>query len=167
MLPIVYWIDAPDVGRLAVVTRPDPAYGLEQQMQTLRESGIDTLVSLLAPDEAAMMGLADEQAAAIAAGMAFDTLPTTDFAVPPSFAVAGRVIGRAAADLRAGLSVGAHCFAGRGRSPLFIAALMVHEGYAASDAIDAVSMARGRRVPETAAQHKWIADYADWCRTSR
>jgi protein-tyrosine phosphatase len=166
MLPIVYWIDAPDVGRMAVVTRPEPTYGLEQQMQSLRESGIDTLVSLLAPDEAAMMGLAEEEAAAIAAGMAFDTLPTTDFSVPPSFAVAGRVIGRAAADLRAGRSVGAHCFAGRGRSPLFIAALMVHEGYAARDAIDAVSAARGRRVPETAAQHRWVADYADWCRAN-
>jgi protein-tyrosine phosphatase len=166
MLPIVYWIDAPDVGRLAVVTRPDPAYGLPQQLRSLREAGIDTLVSLLAPDEADVMGLAEEEAAAIAAGMAFDALPTTDFAVPPSFAVAGRVIGRAAADLRAGRSVAAHCYAGRGRSPLFIAALMVHEGYAPGDAIVAVSAARGRRVPETAAQQKWVADYADWCRAN-
>jgi protein-tyrosine phosphatase len=166
MVPSVFWIDAPDVGRLAVVTRPDPAYGLPQQMRSLRDAGIDTLVSLLAPDEAAAMGLAGEEAAALAAGMAFDTLPTTDFAVPPSFAVAAAVIGRAAADLRAGRSVGAHCYAGRGRSPLFIAALMVHEGYAAGDAIEAVSAARGRRVPETAAQHQWIADYADWCRAN-
>lgn len=166
MVPSVFWIDAPDVGRLAVVSRPDPAYGLPQQMLALRDAGIDTLVSLLAPDEAAVMGLAEEEAAAIAAGMVFDTLPTTDFAVPPSFSVAAEVIGRAAADLRAGRSVGAHCYAGRGRSPLFIAALMVHEGYSAGDAIDAVSAARGRRVPETAAQHKWIADYADWCRGS-
>jgi protein-tyrosine phosphatase len=97
--------------------------------------------------------------------MAFDTLPTSDFAIPPSFTAAARVIGRAAADLRAGRGVGAHCFAGRGRSPLFIAALMVHEGYAAGDAIDAVSAARGRRVPETAAQQRWVADYADWCRS--
>ena len=165
MVPSVFWIDAPDVGRLAVVTRPDPAYGLAQQMQALREAGIDTLVSLLSPDEAAVMGLAEAETAAIAAGMAFDTLPTMDFAVPPSFAVAAAVIGRAAADLRAGRSVGAHCYAGRGRSPLFIAALLVHEGYSASDAIDAVSAARGRRVPETAAQHQWVADYADWCRS--
>jgi len=166
MSPKVFWIDAPDVGRLAVVSRPDPALGLPQQMQALRDAGIDTLVSLLAPNEAAAMGLADEGAAAIAAGMAFDTLPTSDFAIPPSFTTAALVIGRAAGDLRAGRSVGAHCFAGRGRSPLFIAALMVHEGYAASDAIDAVSAARGRRVPETAAQRRWVADYADWCRAN-
>ena len=135
-------------------------------MQSLRDSGIDTLVSLLAPDEAFAMGLANEETAALAAGMAFDALPIADFAVPPSFAVAAHVIGRAAADLRAGRSVGAHCFAGRGRSPLFIAALMVHEGCTADDAIHAVSAARGRRVPETAAQHQWIADYADWCRAN-
>ena len=53
--------------------------------RSLREAGIDTLVSMLAPDEAFAMGLADEEAAALAAGMAFDALPTTDFAVPPSF----------------------------------------------------------------------------------
>ena len=39
MLPNVFWIDAPDVGRLAVVSRPDPAFGLPQQMQALREAG--------------------------------------------------------------------------------------------------------------------------------
>ena len=94
MLPNVFWIDAPDVGRLAVVSRPDPACGLPEQMQALRDAGIDTLVSLLAPDEAAMIGLAEEAAVATAAGLVFDTLPTTDFAVPPSFAVAARVIGR-------------------------------------------------------------------------
>jgi hypothetical protein len=166
MVPNVFWIDAPQVGRLAVVTRPNPAFGLLDQMRALREAGIDTLVSMLAPDEAFAMGLADEEAVARAAGMAFDALPTTDFAVPPSIPVAANVIGRAAADLRAGRSVGAHCFAGRGRSPLFIAALMVHEGYTASDAILAVSAARGRRVPETAAQHQWVADYAEWCRAN-
>jgi protein-tyrosine phosphatase len=166
MSPKVFWIDAPDVGRLAVVSRPDPALGLPQQMQALRDAGIDTLVSLLAPDEAAAMGLAGEGEAATAAGIVFDALPTADFAIPPSFKAAARVIGRAAGDLRAGRSVGAHCFAGRGRSPLFIAALMVHEGYTASDAIDAVSAARGRRVPETAAQHQWVADYAEWCRAN-
>ncbi|MEO8651485.1 MAG: hypothetical protein ABI391_04220 [Hyphomicrobiaceae bacterium] len=154
------------MGRLAIVSRPDPLLGLPRQMQSLRDAGIDTLVSMLAPDEAAAMGLADEGVAAIAAGMAFDMLPTTDFAVPPSFAVATQVIGRAAGDLRAGRSVGAHCFAGRGRSPLFIAALMVHEGCAPGDAIDAVSAARGRRVPETAEQQQWVADYADWCRAN-
>jgi protein-tyrosine phosphatase len=162
----VFWVDAPDVGRLAVVSRPEPVLGLPRQMQSLRQAGIDTLVSMLAPDEAAALGLADEEAAAIAAGLAFDTLPTTDFAVPPSLTVAATVIGRAAADLRAGRSVAAHCYAGRGRSPLFIAALMVHEGYSAADAIAAVSAARGRRVPETPAQHKWVADYADWCRSN-
>jgi hypothetical protein len=166
MVPNVFWIEAPEVGRLAVVSRPDPAYGLSDQMRSLREAGIDTLVSMLAPDEAFAMGLADEEAAALAAGLAFDALPTTDFAVPPSLEIAALVIGRAAADLRAGRTVGAHCFAGRGRSPLFIAALMVHEGYTAGDAIDAVSRARGRRVPETTAQHQWVADYADWCRAN-
>lgn len=167
MQPRIYWVDAPDVGRLAVVSRPDPAYGLAQQMRALRDAGITTLVSLLAPHEAARAGLGDEASAARAAGLTFDTLPTSDFAVPPSFPEAAQVIERVTKNLSAGHGVGAHCFAGRGRSPLFIAAVLVHQGYASDTAIAAVSSARGYRIPETAAQHRWIADFTDWCRSER
>ncbi len=167
MRPHIYWIDAPRVGRLAVVSRPDPTYGLVEQMRALREDGLDTLVSLLAATEAAAVGLADEAIAARSAGLAFDTLPTTDFAVPPSFSEAAEVIGRVAGDLGAGRAVGAHCYAGRGRSPLFIAAVLVHRGYQPDHAIEAVSAGRGRSIPETAAQRRWIADFAVWLRDTQ
>lgn len=165
--PKIYWVDAPDVGRLAVVSRPEAALGLPRQMQALREAGIDTLISLLAPQEAARAGLGQEAEAARAAGLTFDTLPTSDFAVPASFPAAAQVIERVVDDLRAGLGVGAHCFAGRGRSPLFIAAVLVHHGYPPQDAVNVVSAARGHRIPETAAQHAWIAEFAGWCRDGR
>lgn len=166
MQPRVFWVDAPDVGRLAVVSRPDAAL-LPEQMAALRAAGIGTLVSLLSPYEAAGIGLDGEADAARAAGIAFDTLPTSDFAVPPSFAAAGEVIGRIVSDLSAGRGVGAHCYAGRGRSPLFIASVLVHQGYAADRAIQAVSAARGFPIPETTAQRRWIADFAQWCRDER
>lgn len=160
----VFWVQAPEIGRLAVVSRPDPVLGLPQQMRALREAGIDTLVSMLDPHEAAQVGLADEADVASAAGLAFHTLPTGDFGVPASFEIAGPVIESAAADLRAGRGVGVHCFAGRGRSPMFAAAVLVHHGYAPDDAVATVSAARGMRTPETPAQRRWIADYATWCR---
>ena len=52
MQPTVYWVRDLARGRLAVVTRPDPAYGLPQQMKSLRDDGLDVLVSMLQPDEA-------------------------------------------------------------------------------------------------------------------
>jgi hypothetical protein len=165
--PTVYWVDAPDIGRLAVVGRPDGGHDLLGQLQALREAGIDTLVSLLVPREAANIGLADEAGAAQAAGITFHTMPTGDFGVPASFADVSEVIDRVAADLRAGRGVGAHCFAGRGRSPMFVAAVLVHHGYTPDNAISAVSTARGRRIPETDAQRRWIAEYADWRRATR
>ena len=165
--PKVYWVDAPDVGRLAVVSRPEAALGLEQQMLALREAGIDTLVSLLTPHEAHRVGLGNEAGAAADAGLAFHALPTGDFGVPSSFAVVGEVAERISEALSSGRGVGAHCFAGRGRSPLFIATVLVHNGYAPAVAIDAVSQARGRRIPETTAQQRWISDYADWRRNGR
>ena len=165
--PVVYWIDAPDVGRLAVVSRPDADHSLPQQLRALRNAGIDTLVSLLTPHEAMRVGLGEESGAARAAGLAFDALPTGDFGVPAAFSTANVVIERVAEDLRAGRGVGAHCFAGRGRSPMFVAAVLVRHGYAPDTAIVAVSDARGRRIPETDAQRRWISDYADWCRIAR
>jgi predicted protein tyrosine phosphatase len=164
MRPSVYWINAPDVGRLAVVSRPDPAYGLPQQMKALREAGIDTLVSMLDPDEAALVGLAGEAAAAAAASLTFHNLPTGDFGVPPSFEATELIIAQVIQDLSGDRAVGVHCYAGRGRSPLFAAAVLARAGWAPEAAIEAVSAARGRRTPETDAQRQWIIDFARWYR---
>ncbi len=167
MRPSVFWIDASDVGRLAVVSRPDPVYGLPQQMQALREAGIDTLVSMLDPDEAAQVGLAGEAAAAAAASLEFHNVPTGDFGVPSSFEGTEIVVARVIEDLKSDRGVGVHCYAGRGRSPMFAAAVLTYAGWEPDAAIDAVSTARGRRTPETDAQRRWIVDFAEWCRTSR
>ncbi|MFN3743378.1 MAG: hypothetical protein ACK4TL_01605 [Hyphomicrobiaceae bacterium] len=166
MLPTVYWVRALDHGGLAVVTRPDPAHGLRQQMQALRAAGLDALVSLLQRDEAVRLGLAGEASIAESAGLAFHNLPTDDFGVPPSLETAGALIRTIAAEIEAGRAVGVHCFAGRGRSPLFAASVLVDLGSDPQAAIDAVSEARGRRIPETDAQRQWIFDFAAWRRGS-
>jgi protein-tyrosine phosphatase len=164
MLPTVYWVRALERGGLAVVTRPDPAYGLSQQMQALRAAGLDVLVSMLQLDEAIRLGLAWEGNVAEGAGLAFHNLPTDDFGVPQSFETASALIGTIAAEVEAGRAVGVHCFAGRGRSPLFAASVLVHFGIEPDAAIEAVSEARGRRIPETDAQRQWIFDFATWRR---
>jgi protein-tyrosine phosphatase len=164
MLPTVYWVRALDYGGLAVVTRPDPAYGLARQMEALRAAGLDLLVSMLQFDEAARLGLAGEGNTAESAGLSFHNLPTDDFGVPRSFETAGALIRTIAAEIEAGRAVGVHCFAGRGRSPLFAASVLVHLGTDPQAAIKAVSRARGRRIPETDAQRQWIFDFAIWCR---
>jgi protein-tyrosine phosphatase len=164
MLPTVYWVRDLERGRLAVVSRPDPAYGLPQQLQALRADGIDVLVSMLQADEAIRLGLAWEANVAEEVGLAFHNLPTDDFGVPHSFEAAGALIETLATEVRAGRAVGVHCFAGRGRSPLFTAGVLVGLGIEPGAAIEAISEARGRRIPETGAQRQWVFDFAAWRR---
>lgn len=166
MQPTVYWVRDLARGRLAVVTRPDPAYGLPQQMKSLREDGLDVLVSMLQAGETIRLGLAWEASVAAEAGLSFHNLPTDDFGVPPSFEIANALIAMMAAEIAAGRAVGVHCYAGRGRSPLFAAGVLVHLGAEPETAIEAVSQARGRRVPETDAQRQWISDFAAWRRNT-
>jgi len=166
MLPTIYWVRDLERVRLAVVTRPDPAFGLHLQMQALREGGLDVLVSMLQGREAARLGLAREASVAEQVGLAFHNLPTDDFGVPASFDNAGALIGAVAADIEAGRAVGVHCYAGRGRSPLFAASVLVQLGMEPEAAIVSVSQARGRRIPETEAQRQWVIDFAAWCRGS-
>lgn len=166
MQPTVYWVRDLVRGRLAVVTRPNPAYGLPQQMRSLRDDGLDVLVSMLQSEEAIRLGLTWEANVAAEAGLVFHNLPTDDFGVPPSFEVAGALIAAVATDVAAGRAVGVHCFAGRGRSPLFAAGVLVHLGAEPEGAIEAVAQARGRRVPETDAQRQWIFDFATWRRNA-
>lgn len=164
MLPTVYWVRDLVRGRLAVVSRPDPAYGLAGQLKSLRGDGVDILVSMLQTNEAIRLGLAWEANVAAEEGLAFHNLPTDDFGVPVSFEAASAIIDTVAADVDAGRAVGVHCFAGRGRSPLFACCVLVRLGMDPEAAIEAVSTARGRRIPETEAQRQWIFDFAAWSR---
>lgn len=161
MLPRdIWWVRGLEQGRLAVVSRPSPNAGLSAHLAHLRAEGLDVLVSMLQRDEATRIGLGDEAGAAAEVGLAFHHLPTDDFGIPHAFETAGRVIAAVAADIAAGRAAGVHCFAGRGRSPLFAAAVLVKLGESPAGAIAAVSEARGRPIPETDAQRRWVFDYA-------
>ena len=58
--------------------------------------------------------------------------------------------------LEHGKNVAVHCRQGIGRSGLIAAGLLVMSGMGIEKAIDAVSAARGRSIPETSAQFEWF-----------
>jgi hypothetical protein len=60
MIPTVHWIEAPPPGRLAIVPRPRAGDWLGDEIAGWRAAGIDLVVSLLEPEEAAELGLQDE-----------------------------------------------------------------------------------------------------------
>lgn len=152
----IYWVEVPLPGRLAVVSRPRS----EAHLPVLKASGIDVLVSLLEPDEAADVGLAEEHAWCARAGMDFLHLPIADHGVPSEFRMIEDAMPQLASHLRAGRGVAAHCYAGLGRSPLLVASVLIHHGWPDGDAIEAVSAARGYAVPEMETQHRWLQKFA-------
>ena len=144
-------------GRLWIMPRPQ-SETLPQQMMACREAGMDHLVSMLEPEEAIQLGLAEEARHCAVAGMSFHTHPITDFGLPelPSFTALTRQIH---GWLAQGQGVGVHCRGGIGRSGMVTAGVLMVKGQSARDAITTVSVARGSTIPDTVEQGNFLSSF--------
>jgi protein-tyrosine phosphatase len=156
----LYWVGGPWPGKLALASRPRGADWLEDEMAGWRGAGIDTVLSLLTPQEEQELDLKREADEAKARGMKFVSLPIPDRQVPNSESEVSAVLDRLDADLSAGKNVVVHCRQGIGRTGLVAACLLVTKGLTAKAAVKAISAARGNPVPETEEQRHWIDRYA-------
>ena len=80
----LHWVDGPWPGRLAIAARPRGGDWLEDEMAHWHHSGVDTVLSLLSPDEEHTLGLGKEADTVRAQGMNFISLPIPDRQVPGS-----------------------------------------------------------------------------------
>src|ERR1700690_2461109 len=156
----LHWVDGPWPGKLALASRPRGGDWLEDEMAAWRRSGIDTVLSLLTPDEEQDLDLEQEARDVKSRGMKFVTLPIPDRQVPNSESEVSAVLDRIDAYLSAGKKVVVHCRQGVGRSGLVAACLLLAKGVSPETAIKTISAARGTPVPETAEQRRWIDHYA-------
>src|SRR5207253_1157392 len=69
----LHWVSGPWPGRLAVATRPRGGDWLEDEIASWRQAGIDTVFSLLTPEEERDLDLADEGHQVRAHGMKFES----------------------------------------------------------------------------------------------
>jgi protein-tyrosine phosphatase len=136
-------------------TMPAPDGDLDAVLADLRDRGVDTLVSLLPPDQAAALDLSDESAAAARAGLAFRSLPIPDFGVP-DHAEFAEPLRELTGELDQGRHVAIHCWGGVGRSSLLAAALLVLRRETPDAAWRRIALARGLPVPETDEQRRWV-----------
>jgi protein-tyrosine phosphatase len=155
----VFWIEGEPSTRLAVVLRPRPEDWLEDDLRLYANSGIETLVSLLEPREAELLGLSLEETLAYQVGMEFLNYPIPDVHVPGDTASFRGFVSGLADWLRAGRSVGVHCRGSIGRSTVTAACTLIHLGWKPAVAIEAIRNARGCDVPDTEEQRKWILKY--------
>lgn len=156
----LYWLEGAWSGRLAIMPRPRGGDWLEDEMRGWREAGVDVVVSLLEPEEIADFDLAAEEELAHSNRIAFRSLPIADRGVPASREAAIALVDALADELRAGKNVAIHCRQGIGRAALVAASVLVALGLEADVAVQRATTARGRTVPETPEQRRWITDFA-------
>lgn len=147
--------------RMAIVPCPPGGEQLAVWIRSLRAQGIETLVSLLRADEARVLRLEAEGRLCREAGIDYKWLPVPDHSIPESMEEFRLVVDQLQRDLRAGKAIGAHCYAGIGRSCMLLACVLCLEGLTAVDAFDRLSAARGLRVPDTWLQVQWVEHFAE------
>jgi len=160
MINGIFWVEGPWTGRLGVAARPRGGDWLQNEIGSWRRDGIDTIVSLLTPEEEKEFLLEEEISQARAQGMKFISVPVQDRQVPDSEAQIEAVVHELDGALSAGKNVLIHCRQGIGRSGLLAACLLVHHGDTPKAAVAALSKAHNAQVPETAEQRGWIDRYA-------
>ncbi|MGA3195369.1 MAG: dual specificity protein phosphatase family protein [Terriglobales bacterium] len=156
----LYWADGPWPGKLALAARPRGGDWLEDEMACWRQAGVDTVLSLLTPEEELDLGLKSEAREVKKHGMGFVSLPIQDRKVPDSQPALVAALENLGADLSAGKNVVIHCRQGIGRTGLVAACLLVTKGLSSGAAISTLSAARGLPVPETEEQRRWIDHFA-------
>ena len=154
-----FWIPTDTTGRLAILARPRGGDWLRSDAAEWKQTGLNTVVSLLGEDEEAELELSDEASECARAGLQFLAAPVMDRGIPDDPVAFGELAAELAAKVANGESVGIHCRIGIGRSPLLAIAVLITLGVPTQEAIRRASAARGRPVPETTDQLEWISRF--------
>ena len=143
-------------GTLALSPAPRGGAALAADVAELVAASVTDVVCLLPDGELARLGLTDEPDLLARNGIRVHRLPVPDFGVPVP-EVAAVLADAVAARLADGAHVVVHCRGGVGRSSTVAALVLLREGLAPDDAWRVLAQARGRRVPDTAAQERFVA----------
>ena len=156
----LHWVDGPWPGKLALAARPRGGDWLQEEIASWHGAGIDTVLSLLTPEEEQSLDLTNEASVVKARGMNFMQLPIPDREVPGSETEVSAALEKLNAKLSSGRNVIVHCRQGIGRSGLVAVCLLGTNGLDVKTAVKSISAARGVPVPETKEQRQWIDHYA-------
>ncbi len=155
----VFWIGGNPQAPLAIALCPRGGRALKDDLRAMAKSGVQTLVSMLEPEEADWLGLGEESLLAQKMGMEFLSFPIQDVSVPASVTGFREFAANVAARLHRGERVAMHCRGSIGRSPLTAACALIHLGWTAEDALAAIREARGYPIPDTKEQLQWVLRY--------
>ena len=161
MITELYWIAGTWPGRLAIMPRPRGGDWLEDEVRAWRDAGVGIVVSLLESEEVADLDLSTESELSRANGIDFVTFPIVDRSVPTARETVAELVAKLAVALKEGKNVAIHCRQGVGRAALVAVSTLIRLGVDVEPAIERVSTARGRAIPETAEQREWLLEFAN------
>jgi protein-tyrosine phosphatase len=128
---------------------------LEDEMRSLREAGVEVVVSMLEGAEAGRLGLAGEENAAAHAGISFVQFSVPDGGVPADLEAFRALLTELEKQIVAGKRIGIHCHGCVGRSPTVAVSLLIRSGVPPEEAWKQVLAARGCPVG-TDEQRDWV-----------
>ncbi len=141
--------------------RPRGGDWLEDEIQSLKRSGIEAVVSLLERQEIVELDIAEEQVLCEANGISYLSFPIPDRNVPPSKIEALNFARSLRNCLREGKSLVIHCRQGIGRSALMAACVLALGNLSVDEAFQKIEDARGCSVPDTPEQREWVVRLAE------
>jgi protein-tyrosine phosphatase len=162
----IYWIEGTSAGRLAIMARPRAGDWLRDEIAGWAGDRIDTVVSLLQPDEVKELELGDEAAICLECGIELISFPIPDRGVPASLRDAIDLARQLAKRINEQKSIAVHCRAGIGRSAVVAACIMAVLGTEPEAALERISDARRLKVPDTDEQRRWVRRFRDALRSS-
>jgi len=159
MQPEIYWIQDFN-GQLAIMPRPRAGDWLVDEINGLRQEGLDILVSLLTRDEIDELNLKKEPEICQAYDIEFISFPIQDRKVPSSMTKSLQLSHALLMQIQEGKKIAIHCRAGIGRSALIVASILVCSGIEPQKAYKMITQSRGLLVPDTEAQNQWLDIFA-------
>jgi len=155
----LFWVQSRSL-RLGTMPRPRGLDWLADDIKSLRQAGVDVIVSALTPMESEELGLTQESTLCGQNEIDFVSFPIEDRSVPASVAEFDALLSQLQGHASRGRSVAVHCRMGIGRASLIAAGLLTRHGLCAAEAFQAIEQARGVYVPDTLEQRAWIERFA-------
>ena len=157
MKPALYHIKTIGRGTLSAMAMPQ-ANSLEDNLNDLRQQGIDKILCLMESSESVSLGLQPQETLCKNTGLSFQRFEIKDYDVP-SLSDLRPLVTQLHTEITNGLHLVVHCRGGIGRTGIICSCLLIATGLNASDAMAQVTEKRGCIVPETATQIELIRQF--------
>ena len=157
MFTKIFWIEEFNNGAaVGIMPRPRGEDWLEDEIKRFELNGVQTIVSLLEPNETTELGLKGEESFCRKYNINFINYPVPDRGLPKDQLTVNRFIDGLKGKIDKGQRMVIHCRMGIGRSSMIAAAVLLKNGMKADKIFNQISHIRGLKVPDTDDQIDWL-----------